>query len=66
MKTVIMKASFAGLVNWPAGSTQSLEDDEAARMVEHGFAKYVDEVGELDFGPVEARAKRAQRSPKRR
>lgn len=42
MKTVLMKSSFAGQVNWPAGSIQELEDEEAIRLVENGFAEYAD------------------------
>lgn len=61
MKTVLMKSSFAGQVNWPAGSIQELQDDEAARLVEHGYAEYAD--GEPE---AEKRSTRIDKRSKRR
>ena len=63
MKTVRMKSSFAGQVNWPAGSIQEMDDDEAQRLVEHGYAEYDDDP---DGDDVEKRATRVIKKGKRR
>jgi len=63
MKTVRMKASFAGQVNWPAGSLQEIDNDEAQRLVEHGYAEYDDD---SDGDDVEKRATRVIKNRKRR
>jgi len=40
-KRVKMKASFAGVITMPAGSTQDLDVDEANRMISMGYAEEV-------------------------
>ena len=65
MKTVLMKSSFAGQVNWPAGSIQEMDDDEAQRLVDHGYAEYSDSEDE-DIPLAEKRSTRVDKRAKRR
>lgn len=45
MKKVLLKTSFAGQEVWPAGSIQEMEDSQADRFVEAGFAEYIEDTG---------------------
>ena len=63
MKNVKMKASFAGIVNMPAGSIQPMEDKEAERMVKLGYAEYVEEEAKK---PAARRSKRVNKSREQR
>jgi hypothetical protein len=65
MKKVLMKSSFAGQVNWPAGSVQEIDDDEAQRLVEHGYADYADSEDD-DIPNADKRSTRVDKRSKRR